>query len=274
MDLRRKLSLLAVLLLAAAGRGQVLKGFHYPDYDEKGQLKFTIVGDEAQVQADGQIQIKNLKMTFYEQGKVVMQVTTPECLFDRAKRSCVSTAKVRVERQEMELTGRGFNYEIQVGRLQISQDARLVVRNPAEQSSGAPQSSATNALVVTATRLNINQSERQAVFEGNVVVVERETRITTACLKVFFLADNKIDRLEAEGAVRIKRNDLIAMSERASYDLKAGKLQLTGQPYVQRDEDTLTGDTVTLWRNSGRVLCEPNARMVIASEQDLRSPRR
>ena len=132
LDMRRKRNLFGlavVLLLAAAAAGQVLKGFRYPDYDEKGQLKFEITGDEAQVQPSGLIQIKNLKMTFYEQGKVVMQVSTPQCLFDRVKRSAVSSSDVCVARKEIELTGRGFAWNAQDGRMRILSNTRVVLRN-------------------------------------------------------------------------------------------------------------------------------------------------
>ena len=143
MNMRRKrnlFGLVVVLLLAAAVVGQVLKGFRYPDYDEKGQLKFEITGDEAQVQPDGWIQIKNLKMTFYEQGKVMMQVSTPQCLFDRVKRSAVSTSDVCVARKEIELTGRGFAWNAQDGRMNIVSNTRVVLRNFNEKSAveGAP----------------------------------------------------------------------------------------------------------------------------------------
>ena len=127
----------------------------------------------------------------------------------------------------------------------------------------------TNSTVITSTRLSFDQQKREVVFEKNVVVTDREIKILSDRLKVFFTEDNKVDRIEAEGDVTIIRNDLKATGEKAAYDMKEGKLQLTGNPRIQRDQDTLTGETVTLWRNSKRILCEPNARLVIASDQEM-----
>ncbi|MFA5042679.1 MAG: hypothetical protein WC381_02555 [Kiritimatiellia bacterium] len=143
MNFRRKRNLLGatiVLLLAGVAVGQVLKGFRYPDYDEKGQLRFEITGDEAQVQPSGLIQIKNLKMTFYEQGKVMMRVSTPQCLFDRVKRSAASSSDVCVSRKEIELTGRGFAWDAQDGRMKILSNTRVILRNLSAKSvvEGAP----------------------------------------------------------------------------------------------------------------------------------------
>jgi hypothetical protein len=122
------------LLLAVAAVAQIAKGFRYPDYDEKGQLRFEIVGDQAQVQPDGLIHIVNLKLTFYEQGKIMMQVSTPQCLFDRVKRTAVSTSEVWMARKEIELTGRGFIWNAEDGRMEIHNQARLVLRNMGESS--------------------------------------------------------------------------------------------------------------------------------------------
>lgn len=143
MDLRgagNLFGILAVIILAGTVAGQALKGFRYPDYDEKGQLRFEITGDEAEVQPDGLINIRNLKMTFYEQGKVMMQVSTPQCLFDRVKRTAVSTAEVNMVRSEIELSGRGFAWDAQGGSMNIYTNARVVLRNLSEKSAidGAP----------------------------------------------------------------------------------------------------------------------------------------
>lgn len=137
MNMRRKrdlFGLVLVFLLAGVAGGQMLKNFRYPDYDEKGQLRFEITGDEAQVQSSGLIQIKNLKMTFYEQGKVMMQVSTPQCLFDRVKRSAVSSSDVCVSRKEIELTGRGFAWNAQDGRMKILSNTRVILRNLSAKS--------------------------------------------------------------------------------------------------------------------------------------------
>ena len=127
----------------------------------------------------------------------------------------------------------------------------------------------TNSTVITSTQLSFDQQKRKAVFDGNVVVTDREIKILSDRLEVFFTEDNKVDRIEADGRVTIIRNDLKATGDKATYDMKEGKMQLTGNPRIMRDQDTLTGETVTMWRNSKRILCEPNARLVIASDQEM-----
>ncbi len=138
-----------------------------------------------------------------------------------------------------------------------------------EVAAPAKAGDETNSTVITSTQLSFDQQQRMAVFDGNVVVTDREVKIMADRLKVFFTEENKPDRIEADGRVTIIRNDLKATGEKATYDIKEGKMQLTGNPRIQRDQDMLTGETVTLWRNSKRILCEPNARLVISSDQDV-----
>jgi lipopolysaccharide export system protein LptA len=143
-------------------------------------------------------------------------------------------------------------------------------QTPASGPAQTPNAGAeTNGTVVTSTRLSFDQQKRQAVFEEHVVVVDGDLKITADRLTVFFTEDNKVDRIEGQGRVTITRQDLNATSERATYDVKESKVQLTGNPQIHRDQDILTGETITLWRNSKRILCEPNARLVIRSEQDM-----
>ncbi len=109
---------------------QTAKQIRYPNYDTQGQLKFEVQGDEAQALADGQIRIINLRLVFYEEGKVIMEVTSPECLLDRNKQTATSAALVRVIRPEMILTGKGylFTWDNDQGRLDILSQAKVVLQ--------------------------------------------------------------------------------------------------------------------------------------------------
>lgn len=113
--------------------GQVIKGFRYPDYDPQGQLKMEIAGDRAQVLQQGLIQITNLRMLFYEEGKAVMQVSTPLCFYDRIKQTASSTADVCVTRAEIIITGRGFNWNEKEGRISIKKNTRVILQKTGQK---------------------------------------------------------------------------------------------------------------------------------------------
>lgn len=119
--------------LYAADEAQLVKGFRYPDYDEQGKLSFELFGDEAQILADGLIQIKNLKIFFYEDGKIMTRVTTPWCMFNRVTRIATSTSSVCIARSEIVLTGTGFEWGADEGGFKIKENAKVILRNVRER---------------------------------------------------------------------------------------------------------------------------------------------
>lgn len=106
---------------------QVVRKLRYPEYDSQGRLSFELMGDEAAIRPDGLIDIVNLVLVFYEEGEIVMRVTSPGCLFDRVNQSAVSTSTVRVARSEITLTGRGFEWCGKAGSFRIHEDAKVVL---------------------------------------------------------------------------------------------------------------------------------------------------
>jgi hypothetical protein len=101
--------LLVATLVTLAGilqssLAQAVKKFRYPDYDKQGNLIFEVTGDEAEIESDGLIKIKNIKIVFYEAGKMIMWFTSPSCTFDRARRAAASTSTVYIARSDVVIT--------------------------------------------------------------------------------------------------------------------------------------------------------------------------
>jgi hypothetical protein len=113
--------------------GTTFKGFHYPEYDSKGQLRYELKGEEAQILPSGQILVISLELMLYEGGKTIMKITAPQCYFDRQNKSAFSTSSVAVVRSDMQLTGRDFYWSAD-GKLEIKNDARLFFTTRAKQN--------------------------------------------------------------------------------------------------------------------------------------------
>jgi len=256
--------------------GQTFKGFRYPDYDNRGQLKMEIAGDKAQILPKDLIQISNLKMTFYEEGKMIMRITTPLCFYDRIKQTAMSTAQVCVMRAEIKITGRGFDWNEKAGRIRINNNTRVVLQKTEPKSyfdvegttTSTPTSleTDTNNTVITSTRLVFDQKKSTVVFEGNTVVTDPALKIASDRLTVSFSNDKKVELINAEGNVVITRDIMQATAKMAIYAVSDGKITLWGNPSVMRQKDYLTAETIVFWRNSNRIICEPNAHLTIYSE--------
>ncbi len=112
---------------------QIAKKIRYPVYDAKGQLQYEVLGDEARVLPDERIHIVNLKLIFYEEGRLVTEVTAPECYFDRAKQVASATSAVCLARAEMVLTGQGYEvtWTNNIGHVKINSQVKVVFNSGA-----------------------------------------------------------------------------------------------------------------------------------------------
>ena len=121
--------------------------------------------------------------------------------------------------------------------------------------------------VVTSEKLTFDYKKQYALFENNVVVTDPEMQLAADRLTVFFDAKGKAKSIKAEGRVTIQQADKTAQSGLATYDFESGKIVLAVKPRVTRGRDTLEGELITFWRDQNRLICQPQARLVIYPEK-------
>ncbi len=119
------------------------------------------------------------------------------------------------------------------------------------------------ATVITSSRLTFDQEQRFALFEEDVLVVDPSLRLTADRLTVVFDENDQAETIEAEGDVVIEQEGTTAWSQKATYEVPSGKIFLEGAPRIRRGRDVLEGDTITFWRDDNRMICEPQARLVL-----------
>lgn len=127
----------------------------------------------------------------------------------------------------------------------------------------------TNCTVITSKRLHYDSQRGIAVFEGDVVVIDPGLNIEADQLTVIFAEDKKVTTIEALGNVVITQEDKKGTGRKAVYYVQEGKVVLSGNPRIQRGSDELTGEIITLWRDSGRIVCEPNAVLKLYSTKEI-----
>ena len=121
--------------------------------------------------------------------------------------------------------------------------------------------------VVTSDRLTFDYKKRYALFEHNVIVTDPKMQLAADRLTIYFNEAGKAQSIKAEGRVTITQTDKTAQAGVASYDVESGKIVLADHPRVTRNKDTLEGDVITFWRNDNRMICQPQARLVIFPEK-------
>jgi lipopolysaccharide export system protein LptA len=121
---------------------------------------------------------------------------------------------------------------------------------------------------VTSDRLSYVDSERKAVFSGNVIVRAQETTIHSDAVQVILLpkksqaeakSASQLERIEAQGDIKIDQAARHATGSRLVYTAADEKMVLTGTPahppsIFDAERGQITGDSLTFFTRDGRVL--------------------
>lgn len=146
--------------------------------------------------------------------------------------------------------------------------AALAVTARAAEKAGGAAAAGESVTVITADRLTFDYKQRYALFEQNVIVTDPEMQMASDRLTVQFDAEGKAQAIKAEGRVTITQADKTAQAGLATYDVEGGKIVLAIKPRVTRGRDILEGDMITFWRDQNRMICQPQARLVIYPGKD------
>ncbi len=146
-------------------------------------------------------------------------------------------------------------------RMLCEPNAMLVVSgDSAFGTEGVPDGGETE---IRANRIVYDEVRRQVDLTGQVKL--RDSRAAMDCGEVhLFLKDNnKIDWIDAASEVIIQAEDRKALAERATYVADEGKFTLEGSPKVMQGRNVMTGDRIIFWHETRRMVCEPNARVLL-----------
>lgn len=122
---------------------------------------------------------------------------------------------------------------------------------------------------IEASELQVEDQNKIAIFLGDVVVIQGETRLDSQRLKVFYdgqgdaggsaqtqagvAGQQEISRLEADGGVRITSKDQTATGDTASFDMAREVMVLTGREVVlTQGENVVVGNHLTVNLKTGQ----------------------
>jgi lipopolysaccharide export system protein LptA len=131
-----------------------------------------------------------------------------------------------------------------------------------EKKEAAPPKPVT----ITANRMEVNRKLHIAVYIDNVVVKKEDTTIYAR--KMEFLFDDKMEEIQkmtAEGGVRIVDPEKTATSDKAIYLNDKDILILTGNAKVWQGDNVVTGSKMTLLRQEDRSIVESEGKGRVTS---------
>jgi lipopolysaccharide export system protein LptA len=101
-------------------------------------------------------------------------------------------------------------------------------------------------ITIKSSQLSADNKGKTAIFTGKVVAKQGDITIFSDKLTINY-GDKKgdVDKIEAEGNVRIIQENRVGLASHAVYESSLGRITLTGKPRVMQGSDTTTGKTIT-----------------------------
>jgi len=142
-----------------------------------------------------------------------------------------------------------------------------------DANTGQPENPKTNLepTVVTSDRLQVDYANNRGTFEGNVLAIDPRITVRADQMIVIFGSETNetksIERILATGAVVVTQDDRKSTSDYAEYTAGDGKVVLTGKPFVETPQGTVTGEKITFWRGLQKMDVEAGSQLVIYPDQ-------
>jgi len=127
----------------------------------------------------------------------------------------------------------------------------------AASPSDTPLTGSKEPIEITSDRLDADDNARIMMFIGNAVAKQGDATIYADRLTVRYAAQGgDVDRVVAEGNVRIVQGERVAISRRADFFRDQERILLTGEPQVTEKGSTLKGHQITLFMKERRAVVQ------------------
>lgn len=134
---------------------------------------------------------------------------------------------------------------------------------------GTIQQDTTAPVEVSADELNVDQETGEAIFTGNVVIVQGDMRLSAARVLVLYRQDQAgIERLEATGDVTLVSGQDAAESQRADYDIDTGVIVMTGNVLMAQGNNAISSDRMTVDLDGGTARMEGRVKTILQTGID------
>ena len=138
--------------------------------------------------------------------------------------------------------------------------------------------------MITSNTMTASSQKNQAVFRGNVKMVQEDLVVHSDIMIVYFQDKNspapspggrprsqkpgrEIRFIEAKGHVKIKKGESRATCQRAIYDRQAEKVILRGSPVAWQAGTRISGPKMTMFLKENRSVVEGGTRVIITETE-------
>jgi lipopolysaccharide export system protein LptA len=125
----------------------------------------------------------------------------------------------------------------------------------AVQAAPEPHRGTSNLpITIKSNELAADNKGKTAIFSGKVVAKQGDVTIFCDRMTVYYgNTQGDVDKIEADGNVRIVQENRTGVASHAVYESKLGKITLTGgSPKVMQGTDTVSGEIITYFIDDER----------------------
>lgn len=134
---------------------------------------------------------------------------------------------------------------------------------------GTPNFDTSQPVEVSADELSVDQASGRAVFNGNVLVVQGEVRLSAGRILIVYAEGGAgIDRLEADGGVTFVTATDAAEAQSAVYSVADGIVTLIGEVLLTQGQNALAGEKLVLNLSEGSGQMEGRVRTIFGTGGD------
>lgn len=124
---------------------------------------------------------------------------------------------------------------------------------------------------IRSDRLVYDGDQALAEFDGNVRMRDPRASLNSEKVRLHLKENFEIDWIEVLSKVIIQSDDRRALADRAIYYADEGRFVLDGDPKVKVGKNIMTGDRITFWQETRRMVCEPNARVLLYPDEEMKA---
>ena len=117
---------------------------------------------------------------------------------------------------------------------------------------------------IQSDNLSLNSKDRIFIYSGNVKVKRADVEITTDKMVGKYAENQELETIVCQGNVVVTRPpETRATSNRAFYNLKSGKIELTENPELARGSNVLVADKIIMYVDEDKSEAEGNVRVKV-----------
>ena len=108
-------------------------------------------------------------------------------------------------------------------------------------------------ITIKSNEMAADNKGKTAIFTGKVVAKQGDITIYADRLTINYSdKKNDVEKIEADGNVRIIQENRIGTASHAVYESTKGRITLTGNPKITQGTDTMSGNTITYFIDDDR----------------------